>query len=534
MKRLSFIVVLAVASFGARAAVAQGLSADDLAQLRAALDADPFAVAPYRLLTAGLSPPGRNRLAGMLAKKGDFASLVVAARLDADVGQAAAARGLLRDASHHLPADERTLDAFGQLALSVGAYAEAGLAVEGSLRTARTPQRLVTLAIADLRQGKSKEGLAYLAEAQKKDPYGGATDAALDALLGQRMIAEAAELLRAQLQPGGKPAPSASAAQWRRLADLERQLGHADAQAQALLHALDVETFATGRRSTGQQLLRVYRDRKALPELLRLLKGANTSARLVLRGDIEAELGHGSAAMQSYTAAAKLAPGDPDPPLRMAALVKTPGDRARQYEALVAAHPTELRYVLELADLRSQAKDEAGCKKVLREAAGRFATAPSAQAEIARRLAAHGDKEGALAARRRAADLDPRNVDYALALGDAYRALGRRGDAVAAYGDAIARADRARPAYDRVLDALESAGYDAEADVRYLEARSRWPGDLALLRRHAAALERRREYTRAIAAWAEVEKKAPRPFEKEQAAYNRKRLEELAVMGAPR
>ena len=532
MKRYIFMMCIVLC---ARTASAQGLSADDLTQLRSALEIDPFAVAPYRLLTAGLPPAGRRKLADVLAHKPDFANQVVAARLDADAGQVPIARTLLHNASLHLPPEERTLDAFAQLALSVGAYAEASLAMQAAFRTERTPQRLVTAAIAEMRQGKNKEGLALLAEARKKDPSGGAADAALDALLGQRMIAEAADLLRAELTPGGKPAPSASASTWRKLADLERQLNHADAETQALFQALDAETFATGRRSTSQAILRSYRDRKALPELLRSLKTASTSARLVLRGDVENELGHSSSAIESYLAAEKLAPNDPDPPLRLSALAKTPAEKARRYEALVAAHPAELRYILELADLRTAAKDEAGARTALHDAATRFDTAPAAQAEIARRLAAHGDKEGTLAARRRAAALDPRNTDYAIALGDAYHALGKRIEAVAAYGDAITRGDKGRAAYDRSIEALENAGYNPEADVRYNEARAKWPGDVQLLRRYAAALERRREYKRAIDVWKEIESKSQRPFEKEQAAYSRRRLEDLVLeSGAPR
>jgi tetratricopeptide (TPR) repeat protein len=526
MKRLFFMVcVLATA----RSAAAQGLSPDDLQQLRSALEIDPFAVAPYRLLTAGLPPAGRRKLTDVLAHKPDFANQVVAARLDADAGQVPVARTLLHSAGQHLPPEERTLDAFAQLALSVGAYAEVSLAMQAAFRTERTPQRLVTAAIAEMRQGKNKEGLALLAEARKKDPSGGAADSALDALLGQRLIAEAADLLRAELMPSGKPAATGDAATWRKLADLEHQLNHPEAETQALFQALDAETFATGRRATSQAILRSYRERKALPELQRALKNASTSPRLVLRGDVENELGHSSSAIESYLAAEKLAPNDPDPPLRLSGQAKTPAERARRYEALVAAHPNELRYVLELSDLRAAAKDEAGARAALHEAATRFDSAPTAQAEIARRLSAHGDKEGALAARRRAAALDTRNADYAIALGDAYHALGKRAEAVAAYGDAIARGDKGHAAYDRGIEALENAGYDTEADVRYNEARAKWPGDVQLLRRYAATLERRRDYKRAIGVWKEIENKSQRSFEKEQAAYSRRRLEDLAL-----
>ena len=439
----------------------------------------------------------------------------------------------MHDAASHLPSELRALDAFGQLALSVGAFADADQAVQRALVIGRTPARLVTAAIAELRQGKSKEGLALLAEAQRRDPSGGAVEAALDTLLGQHMVAEAADLLRAQLAPDGKPAPSADAAAWRRLADLERQLGHSDGEAQALLHALDAETFATGRRSTSQALLRNYRARKALPALLRALKDASTAPRLVLRGDVEAELGKHSESIESYVAAEKLAPADPDPPLRLAAAAKTPAERARRYEALVATHPNELRFALELADLRAAAKDEPGSVRALHDAATRFDNAPAAQAEIARRLAAHGDKEGALAARQRAATLDPRNADYALALGDAYRARGKRVDAVKAYYDAIVRADRGRSAYDRSIDALEAAGYDVEADAVYGEARARWPADLPLLRRYASTLERHHQFQHAAQIWTEIEGKSVRPFDKEQATYNRKRLEDLALVSGP-
>jgi tetratricopeptide (TPR) repeat protein len=522
MRRL-FVAVALLGSLCARA-YAQGTT--DYSGVRRALEVDPFAIAPYRLLTSGLSSTGRTALLADLGRGGRFADLVLMARLQSDGGQIAPARGTLQRAAQLLPDDSRALDAFCQLAMQNGAFAEAGAAAKKALERGRTPQRLVAAAITELRLGKRKEGLELLAEARKKDPVGSAADSALDVLLGQHMANEAAELLRAQLEPGGDGARgTGGAAQWRRLAELERQLGHTQQSSEAYLRALDTETSPTGRRAMAQSLMRLHREKKTLPELVRALKDAKTSARLVLRGDVEMELQHRPAALAAYEAAAKADPSDPDPPLRLATTAKTPAERADRYATLVAMHPGELRFALELADLRFTAKDDTAARKVLRDAAIRMATAPSAQEQIARRLGEHGDTEGALQCRRRAAELDPRNPDYALSLGDAYKAAGKKAEAIASYADSVARAGGSRAAWDRQIDALERAGYTEEANQRYEEARKKWPEDVVLARRFATVLERLHEWQRAQKLWEEISRKTARPFEREQADYNARRLD---------
>ena len=527
MKTLGLVIAVALAQAPSSLADAQSIAAGDTAALRRALEVDPFAIAPYRLLAVNLRPADRRKLAEEIARGARFSDLVLAARLQLDAGQIDEARARVRQAAVALPTDVRQLDAFCQLAMSAGAHAEMAVAAHRTLDKNRTPQRLVVAAIAELRQGHRKEGLALLAEVRSKDPSGAAADGMIDALLGQHMFAESAELLRAELSYAtGAP----NAAKWRRLADLDRQLDRPADASDALLHALDAESSSIGRRAVAQGVLRLHRERKTLPELVRTLKDASSSPRLVLRGDVETELGRGAAASSSYEAAAKADPNDPDPPLRLAAGAKTPADRAARYAMLVAAHPGELKYALDLADLRFASKDDAGGKKALHDAAMRFAAAPSAQDQIARRLSEHHDLKGALQCRRRAAELDARNAEYALALGEAYRALDMRNEAVSAYGDSISRGENSRSAYDRALDALERAGYDAEADVRYVEARRRWPADLALVRRQAAALERSQDYKRALELWNDMAKKTTRLFEREQAEYHIHRLEQDAAM----
>lgn len=527
MRTIPVLIAVVLAVVPLERARAQGVAAGDVTALRRSLAIDPFALAPYRLLAVNLKPAERIKLAEELARAGPFPDSVLAARLYLDAGRVELARACLRDASAKLPSDPRPLDAFCQLAMSTGAYAEMGLAARRALERGRSPQRLVVAAIAELRQGRQKEGLALLAEVRSKDPSGAAADGMLDALLGQRLFAEGAELLRAELGNSvASTTPNAAvAAKWRRLADLERQLNRPERASDALLHALDVESASISRRAVAQMVMRIHRERHTLPELSRALKDATSAPRLVLRGDVENELGHASAALSSYEAAAKRDPADPDPPMRLAAMAKSPADRAERYAALVASHPGELHYALELADLRFASKDEAAGKKVLREAAQRFATAPSAQDQIAKRLAEHRDLEGALQCRRRAAELDPRSAEYALALGDAYRALNQRALALAAYDDSLRRADYSRGAWDRVIDALERAGYVEEADARYTEARGKWPADMVLARRQANTLEARRQPARALAVWREILKASVKPAEQESAKYNVERLD---------
>lgn len=518
MKRLalSFFLLLAGSAY------AQELG--DQAALRRALAVDPFAITSYRILAGRLLPGTRGKLVAELGASPRFADQIVAARLLIDEGQVALARARLHQSASQLPADVRTLDAFAQLALSAGAYADAATAAGAALRSGRTPPRLIEAAIAELRQGHRKEGLALLGEVRAKDTAGVASEAAIGALLAQRMVPEAIELLRAQLEARPGQTVVGSVTQWRQLADLERQLDHADAASDALLHALDVEPSTTGRRALAQALLHAGRDKKAMAALEKSLATAHTATRLVLRGDVQVTLGKAAAAIDSYTAAAKADPTDPEPELRLAATAKTPAERAARYATLVAAHPSDLRYALELADLRFAAKDEEGGKKALREAAEHLGTAPSAQDQLARRLAQHGDAAGALVCRKRAAQLDPRNADFSFALADGYRASGDRAAAVTAYEDAFTRTDGGRAAWDRLIDSYERAGYTAEADARYVGARKKWPGDPALTRRHSLALERGGQIARAIELWQQLGKDAQRPFDKEQARYNLERL----------
>lgn len=527
MKPLTLALLLSLPMSHLALAPVAFAQAAELPALRKALGIDPFAITPYRLLLLRLTPPTRNKLLAELGASPQFADQVLAARLEIDAGQAVPARARLKRAASQLPSDTREIDAFAQLALQAGAYPEAAQASNAGLQRGRTAPRLVTAAIAELRQGRRAEGLALLGELRQKDKTGVAADAAIDAMVAQRMLPEAAELLRAQLE--ARPQAGA-AAQWKQLGDLERQMGHTGQATDALLHALDSEPTPTGRRAIAQGLLRLNREKKALPELLRRLKDAKTAPRLILRGDLEGELGQRAAAVASYEAAAKLDPTDAEPALRLASVAKTPAERADRYAALVAAHPSELRYALELADLRFANKDAAGGKRALVEAGQRLASAPAAQDQIARRLAEHGDAADALVCRERAAALEPRDVDVAFALGDAYRAVGDKVHAVHAYADALTRSDGSRAAWEHEISALERAGYDEELDQRYEEMRKRWPADATLTRRHATALERMKKLERAIALWRELGSRARAPFEKAQADYNVKRLQERKML----
>src|SRR5262249_30327669 len=156
-------------------------------------------------------------------------------------------------------------------------------------------------------------------------------------------------------------------------------------------------------------------EKKQLAALWKELKGAQTLGRLVLRGDVESELGKSAAATATWEAAAKLDPTDAEAQLHLAHAAKTPAERVQRYAALVAAHPADLRFVLELSDLQFANKDDNAGKQTLRDASARLTSSTSAQEQLARRLSEHRDPDGALLARKRAADLDPRDPDYAFA-----------------------------------------------------------------------------------------------------------------------
>lgn len=253
---------LALASFLLVAGSVHAQELGDQAALRRALAVDPFAVTSYRILATRLVPAARAKLVAELGSSPRFADQIVAARLLIDGGQVALARARLHQSASQLPADVRTLDAYTQLALSAGAYADAATSAEAALRSGRTPPRLLEAAIAELRQGRHKEGLALLAEVRAKDAAGVASEAAIGALIAQRMVPEAIELLSAQLEARPGQTVVGSVTQWRQLADLHRQLEHVSAANEALLHALDIEPSATGRRALAQALLHSSRDKK--------------------------------------------------------------------------------------------------------------------------------------------------------------------------------------------------------------------------------------------------------------------------------
>jgi tetratricopeptide (TPR) repeat protein len=526
------IAGIAVALGLALAGSARGQRSDLNPGLRHALEIDPFAEAPLRLVLSGGAVDERVRKwVAQFRGRSDFVGCVVAARLELLTGHADRAREDVQRAAAVLPGDVVLLDRFSALASSVAAYVPARLAAERALRAAPSARRAVALAEAELHLGLRREALAHIAEAQRLEPNAeDVLSQAADALAAQRLYAEAAHVLYGLANRPGAPA---SPLLWRRVADMERNAGNWQAAAKALLAALDHEPSAAGRRGLVQNILSLYRAHHGLRELQGTLAKATTAPRLLLRGDALREQGQLDLAKAAYRAAAQADARDAEPWLRLAAMTGSSKQTAEIYARLGELYPDELSYALECAKALGRGGDAGGARAVLDQAAARFDNSPAAQDRIAKQLADQGALDAALRSRLRAVALDPGNSDYALALAATYRALGKLDQAHTVYRDFLRRSGE-RAAYDRVLSELEKQGDAAELTRLYRDAVTRWQSDLDLRRSFAQVLERQKDYRAALAQWQEIERQVSKPFEREQARFHRERLEQqLLLLGRP-
>jgi tetratricopeptide (TPR) repeat protein len=496
-----------------------------------ALLADPFAKAPFAaLLHEAASAEGKAAKAAELRRAGGFAGYLVAARIEVEAGHLPQARADVRSALPALPEDLRTLDAFARFAATLGSLPEAAQAAQRAAQRAPSARRLVTLAQAELRLGKSREAFAHVAEARRLDP--GAEEPLLemaDTLIAERLYAEAATLLG---ELAGHSRGAASVSLWRKLGEAYERAGDWRHAGPCLLHALDTEPSVAGRRAIAKSILLLYRQHGAERQLVDDLGEPRSLSRLVLLGDVLAKADP-ARALKVYQAAARLAPSDPEPLLRLANL---PGlsmdERIGQYRQLAAAHPQDLQFTLGLADLYAKAQQLPQAQTALEAAAAQLARSPDAQAKLAEWLAAHGLVEPATSCWRRAVALDATNASYALWLGQALARLDRQEAAIAALREFLRRSGGGREAYDELIATSQRAGNTAATRLFYAEAVERWPADLELRRGFAGWLESQQNPKQALSAWQEVERRCTRPFERDQARFHIKRLEDhLQIAG---
>jgi tetratricopeptide (TPR) repeat protein len=429
-----------------------------------------------------------------------------------------------------LPSSLRSLDAFAQLALRSSASAAAATAALRAVTIAPDGQRFLVLAETELALQRIPQALAHLAEAQRRDASGDELAISAAQLLARyRLFGQATSTLRALLDR--HPAAGATPTLWRQLGSLYELQGDWKMAGRMWILAIDREASPFGRHAMVADVIALYRRHHAMAVAAAELASARSARTLVLRGDIELELNKRAQAKASYEAARKLDPADADPLLRLAQL---PGTSAQtkidHYQQLIRAHPVELRYAYELADVHYQAGDKVETRAVLEEIAQRFASVATVQDHVAGLLTRYGFNEEALPCRKRAAELDVGNAEYALAVADLQQTLRHTAEATAEYREFLRRTGGDHAAYDRVLTRAD--GLPGEGTF-FEEALSRWPEDQPLRRRYAGWLERQRDYRKAAEEWKTLEKRARTPFDAEQARFHLRRVsDKLLIDGA--
>jgi tetratricopeptide (TPR) repeat protein len=309
----------------------------------------------------------------------------------------------------------------------------------------------------------------------------------------------------------------------RREAELAQRAGD---RAEAARHLCDAFAAAAraGLERQEEELSRALRSRWKREELQRLVerRAAKEPLFAALLGDLDAEKNPTRAAAAYKRALGKTA-SDRYVLGQLAALEKG-ADRIRDLQALAKLDPSDPRLAVDLATALFDAKRDDEAIAEVRSVRARFPDNAVVLFDFGDLLSRRKRDAEALELYERVVQLDGARPEYEVALGDTYRALGRRADAVAAYWRLLGPSPT-RAGYQRLAKLLDDRGEKDEVARVYKKALEQSPDDVPLRRELAEWLERAGRLDESKAEWQRIGDATKDPFVKKQAAHAVEKIE---------
>jgi tetratricopeptide (TPR) repeat protein len=453
-------------------------------------------------------------------KPGDFAILVVLARLDRAGGDEAAALARFEAAAKAKPDDATVSIELGTIYRNSGKLAEARKALDAALAAASAkPVKIKALgALADLAlatndiEGFKKYSEQYIA----LDPKNVQLRLDLgDALRGAQKYDEAVTAYRdAEKMLGSDPGKKMEVIA--RIGDTLKVKG--DGMAAVAEYRRAIKIAPRGyylENELTQRVIEVYGDLGKLPELLAQYEKEWAVAR---RGFFEwdqlarlyDQLGRQSEAIAAYKKAVGKAPLELDTQTQLIKLLERAGrsdDALAQLEEVARIAPGEARFQHDLAQAYWKRGDAKKALDTLKRLEARFPAEPGVLAGIADLYIRWQKEDLAIALYERLARLEPDEPNHLVALGDQYFQRQEKTKAIEIW-KRIANAKTAA-AEAKLGDVLNEHGMPAEALQHYAKALKMEPNNPELYKGEAVIREGQRQYQEALDDWEKALKLYP-------------------------
>ncbi len=453
--------------------------------------------------------PGNDQFAATVALGGIYK---LDGRIDDSVAAYDAATRLKRDDPTPLLALAHLLEDRGDLAPARARYEQAL-----PLQTVAADKEQTLRALMGLALGAQDWAAAqgFHRELVKLEP----TSLFVRGELGRELFARG-EYARAEVEL--REVVAAAAGDNRALAPALKELGRAQAKAHESADA--IATLKRALQAAGDQaalraeiystIAEIYRADQRLPALIQQLEAEHPgdSGRLALLGGLYEEVGESAKAIDTYRRALATSPRQVDIRLRMIRLLEANGDLDRaiaEYDALIRAAPNNPQFVFEECQALLQRGDHARALKLASELEARSAGDEEILTRVAEFYARVGESERSLhVLQRLASGAGANDPGHLVDLGDRYYQDGNVALAVQTWrrilGVVQPRAKALAALGDVYLE--HDMGGDAVAALR--EASQLDPGNVAVRKSLAAALERTHAYHDARAIYEEIVAKA--------------------------
>jgi tetratricopeptide (TPR) repeat protein len=517
---------LALVALVASAAQAAPLGAGDRAVVAtslASLAADPFAEAPFHeLVRVYETGPGLATLAAEVRRQ----STAQPARADLAIllGRIELRRGKRADGGRELrrALDRKTppqvarrlavlLDGAGDRDGAIAAF-QSGLAGAPAIEARGIRLRLGALYLA---AGKTAEGRAAWEEAKRSAPGDLALRRRIAEVLASRgAYRDALGELRAVEALVAKD-PPAHIDVLRRESDFARRAGDSALAGQLLIDGFQVaakERQARLEEELSRSVLAYYKH-----EDHAIAQRAQADPLLqALLGDALAAHNARAKASTAYHRALSARPDDRYV-LRQIAAIETGEEHLRALRTLAQLDPGDVRLAGDLVAAELAAKQDAAALRTVSEIEARFPDNPDVLFGLAALLTRNQKHEAALGLYQRVAKLEPSRSEYALALADGLRAVGRP-EAADAYWKLLGPSPTVDD-YRRLIQILLERDEPKLIQRAYQGALDKDPSQLLVRRDYASWLERAGLPKEALPEWKKVAAQATDPFLRAQAAH---------------
>ena len=447
--------------------------------------------------------------AALVKKPGDWATLVVLARLARTSGDDAAALGFFEKAAAAKDDPAVALE-LGTLYRAAGKATEARAALDKALAGSKPVKMKALRALADLAlTAKDIDGAkGYFEQYIALDPGNAQLRLELGDALAQagKHDDAIAVYVDAEKKLGRDPA--------RRVEVVARigqaQEGKGDDQAAIESYRRAIRLVPRGyylEVELTARIVDIHRRKQSLPELVGYYEKEwpegrrghfewNTLARLY------EETGDQDKAVAAFKRAVAKAPYELETQRRLIQLLEALGrdkEAIAQYEVVAREAPGEARFQIELAERYMRAGDDKKALDAVKKLESRFPGDAGVQSAIADMYTRWGKEDQALAAFERLARLEPDEPAHLVTLGEQYHQRGQKDKAMATW-KRIANT-RTAAAYAKLGDVLAEHDAPAEGLVYYAKALKLEPQNPDLYRGRAQIHERQKGFADAVADW---------------------------------